>query len=210
MNRRSSLYLLAFILLVLKPFSGWTEEIPESIVLEDFSDIGENGLPRGWKANRDHPEPSKVYQFKKEGDLFFLHASGQPNRIFKKIKWNPNDYPFLSWKWRMIKVPNDPQKEKNATLYVSLGKDIIGIPKITKYAWSSIKAVGSEISGGFFRPTVIILESGSAKEGEWVTETINILEDHKRLHNETPPDEAYGIGIMTTIEAEFAYIIAHK
>lgn len=182
----------------------------ESIILEDFSEIGENGLPIGWKANREHPEPAEIYQFKKEGDFSFLYASGRPNRIFKKIKWNPNEYPFISWKWRMIDVPNDPQKEKNATIYVSLGTDILGIPKITKYAWSSIKEVGSEISGGFFRPTVIVLESGSAKKGEWITESINVLEDHERLHNETPPDESYGIGILTTIEAEFAYIIAHK
>lgn len=210
MKLRPPIYLFAFILLVFSPIRGWTGEIPESIVLEDFSDIGEDGLPRGWKANRENPEPAEIYQFKKEGDLSFLHANGRPNRIFKKMKWNPNEYPFISWKWRMIHVPIDPQKEKNATLYVSLGTDILGIPKITKYAWSSLKAVGSEISGGFFRPTVIVLESGPAKRGEWVTETINVLEDHERLHNETPPDEAYGIGILTTIEAEFAYIIAHK
>ncbi len=210
MRLRHPIYLFALLLLALSPIRGWTGEIGESVVLEDFSEIGEKGLPVGWKANRENPEPTKIYQFKKKGDLSYLYANGRPNRIFKKIKWNPNEYPFISWKWRMIDVPNDPQKEKNATLYVSLGTDILGIPKITKYAWSSLKAVGSEISGGFFRPTVIVLESGSAKKGEWVTETINVLEDHERLHNETPPDEAYGIGILTTIEAEFAYIIAHK
>ncbi|MFQ5950175.1 MAG: DUF3047 domain-containing protein [Nitrospiria bacterium] len=210
MKARPCFYLFLFAILVIVPGKGWAEEIPETIVLEDFSEIGEYGLPRGWKPQRVNPAPTEVYQFKKEGDLSFLHANGRPNRIFKKMKWNPNEYPFISWKWRMINVPNDPQKEKSATFYVSLGTDILGIPKITKYAWSSIKKVGSEVSGGFFRPTTIVLQSGSAKEGEWVTETINVLENHERLHNETPPDEAYGIGIMTTIEAEYAEIIVHK
>jgi len=187
-----------------------SNEIGAFVVLEDFTRHGENGLPVGWKAQRETPNPAEIYHIIKEADRPYLHANGLPNRIFKKMKWNPNEYPYMTWRWRMFDVPNDPEKEKSATIYVSLGTDIIGIPKITKYAWSSNKVVGSETSGGFFSPTTIVLRSGQAETGEWVTETLNVLEDYRRLHNEDPPDEAYGIGIFTTIEAEFAEIIAHK
>lgn len=185
-------------------------EIGEAVVLEDFSALGENGLPTGWKANKPNPIPAEVYQIVKTEKAPYLHATGRPNRIFKKMKWNPNEYPFITWKWRMIEVPDDPEKERSATLYVSLGTDVLGIPKITKYAWSSNKAVGTESSGGIFRPTTIVLQSGQGEKGEWVTQTLNVLEDYRRLHDEDPPTEAYGIGILTTIEAEFAEIIAHK
>lgn len=185
-------------------------EIEEAVILENFSSNGENGLPLGWKAQRETPSPSKIYQIVKDSEKPYLHANGRPNRIFKKMKWNPNKFPFITWKWRMIDVPDDPQKEKSATIYVSLGTDLLGIPKITKYAWSSNKEVGSETSGGIFRPTTIVLRSGQPETGEWVTETLNVLEDYRRLHNEDPPDEAYGIGIFTTIEADFSEIIAHK
>ncbi len=182
----------------------------ETIILEDFTHFGDNGLPLGWKAQRENPAAREIYSVLKEANQHYLHANGQANRIFKKMKWNPNEYPYITWRWRMLKVPDDPQKEKSASLYISLGRDPIGIPKITKYAWSSNQKAGSEISGGFFRPTTIILRSGPPETGEWVTETLNVLEDHRRLHNEDPPDEAYGIGILTTLEAEFAEIIAHK
>ncbi|MFQ5598275.1 MAG: DUF3047 domain-containing protein [Nitrospiria bacterium] len=182
----------------------------DSIVLEDFSSHGANGLPEGWKAQNENPKPAEVYKILKETDVSYLYANGRPNRIFKKMKWNPNEYPYITWRWRMVKVPDDPEKERSANLYVSLGTDLIGIPKITKYAWSSLKKAGSEVSGGFFRPTTIVLRSGSPQSGEWVTETLNVLEDYRRLHQEDPPTEAYGIGILTTIEAEFAEIIAHK
>ena len=185
-------------------------ESRESLILEDFSSLAANGLPEGWQPQRANPDPSEVYQILKEGEKFYLHATSRPNRIFKKMKWNPNKYPFITWKWRMSNVPSDPDKEKSATLYVSLGRDVLGIPKLTKYAWSSIKAVGTESSGGMFRPTTIVLQSGEKSSGEWITETINVREDFIRLHDEIPPDEAYGIGIMTTIEAEFAEIIAHN
>ncbi len=185
-------------------------EIGETVILEDFSSQGKNGLPSGWKANKPNPIPAEVYQIIETEKTPYLHATGRPNRIFKKMKWNPNEYPFITWKWRMINVPDDPEKERNATVYVALGTDILGIPIITKYAWSSIKAVGTESSGGMFRPTTIVLQSGQAKKGEWVTQTLNVLADYRRLHDEDPPNEAYGIGILTTIEAEFAEIIAHK
>ncbi len=185
-------------------------EIEEAVILEDFSVQGENGLPTGWKAQRENPDPAEIYQILTKEESPYLHATGRPNRIFKKMKWNPNEYPFITWRWRMITVPEDPEKERNATIYVALGTDILGIPIITKYAWSSNKAVGTESSGGMFRPTTIVLQSGQAKKGEWVTETLNVLADYRRLHDEDPPDEAYGIGILTTIEAEFAEIIAHK
>lgn len=180
------------------------------VVLEDFSKAGASGLPPGWKPQRDNPAPSEVYQSKKNGEETYLYANGKPNRIFKKIVWDAHQYPFLTWKWRMLKVPDDPDKERNATVYVALGTDLLGIPKLTKYAWSSSKAVGTEESGGMFRPTTIVIRSGPPESGEWVTETINVLEEHKRLHHETPPNAAYGFGIMTTLEAEFGAFIVHK
>jgi hypothetical protein len=210
MRKQFHFFLFWLAALLLFPASGSPLEAGKSVVLEDFSNVDQNGLPAGWIAQREHPKPAEIYHFKKEGARHYLHADGQPNRIFKKIKWNPNQYPFLTWKWRMKNVPADPQKERNASFYVSLGTDLLGIPKITKYAWSSIEKPGSETSGGIFRPTTIVLRSGPHETGEWVTETVNVAEDYKRLHEEDPPDEAYGIGLMTTLEAEFSEIIAHN
>lgn len=210
MWKRRSIFLLWLVAFLIDPTGGSTQEPRKSIVLEDFSSLDKNGLPAGWIAQRENPDPAEIYRVEKEGAGHYLRANGQPNRIFKKIKWNPNQYPFLTWKWRMKNVQADPLKEKNASFYVSLGTDILGIPKITKYAWSSIEKPGSEISGGLFRPTTIVLRSGPHETGAWITETINVLEDYKRLHHENPPDEAYGIGIMTTLEAEFSEITAHN
>jgi len=187
-----------------------SEGVRPLTVLEDFSRLAENGLPKGWHPERETPRPEEIYEILRDGDRFYLHASSRPNRIFKKMKWNPNKYPFITWKWRAANVPNDPDKEKSIFFYVGLGRDILGIPKLIKYAWSSTRPAGTEISGGMFRPTVIVLQSGEASSGEWITQTVNVREDYLRLHDELPPNEAYGIGIMTTIEAEFAEIVAHN
>jgi hypothetical protein len=209
--KRRILFIIFTLLLPFCSTEGFSQEAPSSVVLEDFSNPDEKGLPKGWIAQNENPDPVQVYRINKEGDRFYLSASGRPNRLFKKIKWNPNEYPFLSWKWRMKNVPADPQKERRASVYVSLDRDLFGIPKITKYLWSSLAPVGEETSGGFFGASTVVVRSGAARAEEWVTETINVLEDFKRLHGgDAPPDEAYGIGIMTGIEADFAEFIAHR
>lgn len=210
MKRKVFFMILGILFSPLFSRESFSEEIAASVVLEDFSSPDEQGLPKGWIAQKETPDPAQVYQIKKEGDRVYLSASGRPNRLFKKIKWNPIEYPFLSWKWRMKKVPVDPQKERRAAVYVSLDRDFFGIPKITKYLWSSLAPVGEEVSGGFTGASTIVVRSGPAQAGEWVNETINVLEDFKRLHGEAPLGEAYGIGIMTSIEADFADFIAHK
>lgn len=209
---RKTVFWMVLITMTL-PLSGAKEaaaEGPASVVLEDFSAPDERGLPKGWIAQKENPDPVLVYQIRKEGDRFYLSANGHPNRLFKKIKWNPHQYPFLSWKWRMKKVPVDPQKERRAAIYVSLDRDAFGIPKITKYLWSSLAPAGEEVSGGFFSASTRVLRSGAAQQGEWITETINVLEDFKRIHGGSPAEEAYGIGIMTSIEADFSDFVAHR
>ncbi|MBI3805520.1 MAG: DUF3047 domain-containing protein [Nitrospirae bacterium] len=204
------LFILLMLTFPLFPSSVLSEESPASIILEDFSAPDERGLPKGWIAQKETPDPTQVYQIRKEGDHSYLAASGRPNRFFKKMKWNPHQYPLLSWKWRMKTVPVDSQKEKRAAIYVSLDRDFFGIPKITKYLWSSLAPVGEEVSGGFTSASTLVLRSGPAEAGEWVTETINVLDHFKRLHGEPPGEEAYGIGIMTSIEADFADFVAHR
>ncbi len=219
MNKALFPLLFWMILSFFFPFTPFAAEDPPTkpavsgdavIVLEDFSVPDERGLPKGWIAQKENPDPTQVYQIKKENDRFYLAASGRSNRLFKKMQWNPHQYPFLSWKWRMKHVPTDVQKERRAAVYVSLDRDLLGIPKITKYLWSSLAPTGEEVSGGFFGASTVVIRSGSTQAGEWVTETINVLEDFKRLHGEGPGEAAYGIGIMTGIEADFAEFIAHR
>ncbi len=79
-----------------------------------------------------------------------------------------------------------------------LDQNFFGVPKTLKYVWSTTVPVGTRHRReGVGRPTVIVLESGTAKQGQWVTETVNVYDDFVAVFGKAPPKYAVGIGILT-------------
>ncbi len=177
----------------------------QPILLTDYAEF-----PHSWKSRNEHPSMEKLYEVHFEKNIPYLKANieTRPQRIFTKISWDPLTHPIITWKWRLHKMPSEG--EKTIALYVSLGTDIIGIPKIIKYLWSSNHPEGKELNDGFFRPHELVLQSGHAPIGEWVTEYATASEDYKRYFGMEPDKSAYGIGFLVSpgIEVDFSPIVA--
>lgn len=178
------------------------------VILTNFSEY-----PEGWKARGGQKKADAVYSVVEEGGNTYLKALVGENsiRIFKKIEWNPKSHPVLQWKWRVTQWPrNEKTTEAKIYIYVSLDRDFFGIPMITKYAWSRVESGEGLTRGGSFRPSEKVIRSGETPVGEWVTETINALEDFREVTGRDPRGEAYGIGILVDsgIEADFGPVIA--
>jgi hypothetical protein len=77
------------------------------------------------------------------------------------------------------------------------------------YIWESQAAQGTVVPNPFTdRAMMIVVESGSEKLNQWVTEERNLYEDYKRAFGEEPPAIS-GVAIMTdtdnTGESAVAY-----
>ncbi|MBI5197741.1 MAG: DUF3047 domain-containing protein, partial [Nitrospirae bacterium] len=179
----------------------------DAVVLEDFT-----RFPEGWKPKGDQADMEKIYRVEKEGGALFLKARVDEKaiRIFKKISWNPQTHPVLTWKWR-LKGPNDG-KPRAAALYVSLDKDPMGIPTLVKYLWSTTAAKGMVYPGGFFKATEVIVQSGVPESPGWTRARIDALRDFRWLFDREPDSQAYGIGIIVDpgLEVDFSEIHALK
>ena len=82
----------------------------QCITLEDFSSSTLNNFPNGWKPREDAGR--KVYLVAKEGDMLFVRAKASGSRsegngieADRPVKWNIQEYPILSWKWRPRSFP---------------------------------------------------------------------------------------------------------
>ena len=200
--RKEAAVLILAALLPLTGMQAGAREPGAEGPIEPITIIDYSGFPEGWKIRGSEEEAREAYKVKQEGGRVILSAkiSGESVRIFKKVSWDPYTHPVLTWRWRVLKWPEGPGA--SVDVYVSLDRDLLGIPTFVKYLWSDHLPVGTEKSGGFFSPSEVVIRSGMESPGEWVTEEINVLEDFRRIYQGDPNQEAYGVGFLVDLGIE--------
>jgi DUF3047 family protein len=190
---------LAILLLALAT-TAWAQA---QFVVEDWSSqpVGAKGIPNGWKGQN---WGSPKYDFEVVNDegrkALHMKSVNEGSTISKEIKGKVNlkDTPFLEWSWKAVVLPKGGDSCKKATddqaaqIYVvwprfpeAVRSQIIG------YVWDATEPVGtickSEKSGTV---TYVVLRSGAAELGKWITERRNVVDDFKKIYGADPVDPA--------------------
>lgn len=145
-----------------------------------------------WKGRANNFE--EIYKIDTSNNNQFLRAVSKStdNFIIKEIEVDIVEYPYLNWKWRANKLPNDANEHHKKSSDVAASVYLIirpskWRPQSIKYTWSSTLEIGSTGSSPFAfwpsRSDFIVLESGKSNLKQWKTEKVNVLEDYKRLYN---------------------------
>src|ERR1700752_2468845 len=94
-------------------------------VLEDFSRAEPDGFPAGWQASRNESVTRTAYVVARDGEQSMLRTKGvdAQMRIFKRMAWNPKEYPIVTWRWRLRGTPSS--SEIWAAVFVSLDTDLL-------------------------------------------------------------------------------------
>lgn len=195
------------------------------IVIEDFSGSATGHFPKGWgwldgikvrKIGDAHPG-DVPYTVREEAGNKFLHVedTGQAITIVSDKKWNVKKFPCLQWRWRVHEFPTGAneklagRRDSPAALYVTYYVNFLGVPKSIKYIWSNELPVCDLFTReGTGKATQIVVESGTAKKNQWVTETINIYKLYRKAFGEYPPDEIAGIAIRSDADATKSRAVA--
>lgn len=168
--------------------------------IDDFDRFPTGSFPTGWQARGGSGE--EVYRIGR-GEEAFLAARSKGNAvaIAQEFKYSLSDFPILSWEWRALKLPvkgDERTKETNdsaAAIYVIFQGWLN--PRNIKYVWSTTLAPGTLTESPYSSQTkIVVLESGPAKLGQWVTEKVNVLEDYRRLFGQDL-ESVQAIGLMT-------------
>lgn len=176
------------------------------VVLEDFEDDQVGTLPRVWHWRDQDNDKHKPYEVREEDGNKFLAARDEGESVIlgKDIKWNLKKYPYISFRWRVHKIPEgaderfDKKVDSAAGLYVIYRKKLIFIPESVKYVWSSTLPVGSAMQrSGVGKPWMVVADTGKDGLGEWHTYVFNAYEAYKKTFGGNPPDTAIGIGILS-------------
>jgi len=168
-----------------------------SPVEEDF----EHGVSSQWTTEGLGPQKDQgmVEAMAEPGGNHFLRIStdGSFYSLGIDSPFDPEKYPVLSWRWRVERMPERADiasrsgDDAGARLFV-----VFRAPKDSprasdrklEYVWDTTHPAGTILPDPYAPEDqkAIVLESGSAKRGQWVREQVNLLDDYKRAFGEKP------------------------
>lgn len=180
--------------------------------VEDFSSFKDGSFPEGWKSRGG--EGSKVYKVRSNQETYLeANAINSAVSIAKKFEYDLKEYPFLKWQWRVLELPQggDERFKKTgdsaAAIYV-IFKGLIR-PDNLKYVWSASLSLKTTTESPYSSKTkIVVLRNQSSPLGEWVSESVNVYDDYKRLFGREPkPVQA--IGLMSDSDNTKSKAVAH-
>ena len=187
---------------------------PAAIVVEDWSEqpLGRVGIPIGWEAQSWGRAGKYDFKVELRGDgdevrkVLHLLSNGDNSTISKRVgSIDAHAYPILEWQWRMMTLPRGGDSRAAATddqagqIYVVFPR----FPAATRsrvigYVWDTTAPAGTIArSPSTSMVTYVVVRSGPADLGQWLSERRNVLEDFKRIYGEAPAEaiEVVTIGI---------------
>ena len=176
--------------------AAWAADV---VGIEDWSQspVGAKGIPQGWEGQR-WGSPAYDFTVVADGGTKVLHlkSNNDGSTIAKSIKGKVdlNATPFLEWRWKAITLPKGGDSRHKATddqacqVYVGwerFPKEVRS--RLIGYVWDTTVPAGtiakSEKTGTV---TYLIVRSGAADLGKWITERRNVVEDFKKIYGDVP------------------------
>ena len=201
---------------------------PGTTPVEDWASQpeGKTGIPDGWKG-QNWGSPNYNFRIVTDGGrkVINMKSAGDSSTISKEVKVDVKTSPILQWSWRAVTLPKGGNACKSATddeaaqIYVTFPRFPTAVrSRIVSYIWDTTAPVGtvckSEKTG---LVTYVVVRSGSADLGKWMTESRNVLEDFKKIYGEAPGEDVGAISLAidsndtkSTAESFFGEIFFRK
>jgi hypothetical protein len=183
-------------------------------------------LPAGWEplTFRNVARPTR-YSVVREGEGWVLQAESEAaaSGLYRPLDLDLRAYPRLTWRWKVgnVLARADARTKQGddypARVYVAFRYEparasawdrarygayrlLYGTypPRAAlNYVWDNRLPPGTTLANAYTdRARMVVLRSGAAEVGHWVTETRNVLDDYRRLFGGEPPPLA-GVAVMT-------------
>lgn len=171
----------------------------QTLFLADFAQS-----TNGWQNVAFFKKPTD-YTLCRDGTNAFIKglADKSSSAFSTKLSLNPPAKLILRWRWRILGVvtngsERDLSRFDHAARVVVAFDTFIGPPRTLNYLWANQESAGAirehPKSG---RAQLIMVESGDAKAGRWVSEERDVTADWHRAFPDKPMPKVIGLGLMT-------------
>jgi hypothetical protein len=182
--------------------------------------------PPGWEPLTFTRIPRLTrYRVVRDGEGWVLEAASEAaaSALYRPLELDLGAYPRLTWRWKIgnVLVNADARTRRGddyaARVYVAFRYDPLQAtawerakygtyrllygrypPRAAlNYVWDNRLPPGATLDNAYTdRAKMIVVRSGAADVGRWLTETRNVLDDYRRLFGGEPPPVA-GVAVMT-------------
>ncbi len=175
-------------------FSG-VAQAGDAVVIADFSSgVDADGVPKGWQIKEKSGRAD--FAVVKEGgrSVFRMKSANTSFSLQKEVNIDLKQHPVLAWKWKVTKLPAGGDFRKSGTddqaaqLFLAFSKT-----QAIVYIWDTTapQGVTGNASAPFFMTIkTVVVRSGAAETGTWITESRNVYEDYKKFFGKEPPPVA--------------------
>jgi len=197
--------LVGFASMILTAAIAVSAESP-AIVVEDWSTqpSGGAGIPDGW-TGQSWGNPRYDFTVVTDGSERVLHlkSRGDNSTISKEIKIDVRELPLLVWRWKAVALPAGGDCRKRATddqaaqVYVAFPRfPTAARSRIIGYVWDTTAPAGTIVkSESSSLVTYVVVRSGTAELGRWLTETRNVYDDFRRIYGEAPTEPVGAVSV---------------
>lgn len=191
----TGILLITILLLGANPSTIWAE--PR--LIDDF----QNSLRPEWEVKKF--TGLTTYKPVIEDNIPCLKASaeGTASGLFYKIKYDPQQQPILTWKWKVdnIVARGDARTKAGddyaARIYVVFPSIFFWKTRALNYVWANQLPKNDAIPNSYTANAMMIaVESGSENTGKWLEYRRNIFQDYQRYFG-AEPGMVGAIAIMT-------------
>ena len=191
-----------------------------------FSQLNQNTLSENWKPlTFGSIEKHTDYKLVDDHGIKVIKAisSESASGLTNTFRFNPRDYPYLSWRWKVKNhLPGTDVTKKSgddyaARIYVIFDYRLEDLPKkeqvkvnwykffngklpplaAINYIWANKTPINKIVSSPYTkRVKMVVLQNRSSSSGQWYRQERNIYQDYKTAFGEEPRDVT-NIAIMT-------------
>ncbi|MBU3958811.1 MAG: DUF3047 domain-containing protein [Candidatus Omnitrophica bacterium] len=152
-----------------------------------------------------------VYKIEHSGPQGYLHALsiGSASAIFYRIRgrFNTEDYPMISWKWKVIRFPDKKKLKMRqgiesddyaARVYVIFPSINFLVSKALEYVWDESLPEGTISESPYSKNIrLMVVQTGRDKLDSWIFEERNIFQDYRKAFGRNPSVKIGAIALMS-------------
>ena len=172
-------------------------------MLDDFARAKVGEFPASWKPRKESGRGRCTPCARKAAAASLRAVSeGIGIQAAREQPWDIAAYPVLAWAWRLKEQPRGSDERQSKTndsalaVYAVWPHSSVSV-KSLKYIWSAVVPRGTPLTSSAGLTQVKVLRSGSAPQGEWVEERVNLAEEYRARFKEAEVPKPAGIAVLT-------------